>query len=180
MYYLRFLAIYAFLAFIIVNSLTWAVTDSMINKKNLKQYAGYLFNFFLLTSIFSLIVYVLLFNTLKLSLVEKENALLSLIGVGIVLIALIHFLLVGFSLIGKRKLKEIAKLTFKIGILKSPYLIQVCLINIVIISALAYLIYLTIELNLIILSIAALLFVGSFVFARLFLITAVNELAKKN
>ncbi len=180
MYYLKFMAFFSILAFITLNSLLWALTDNLINKKNLKQSLSYFSRFGILTLIFILLFYLLIFNTLKSSLAKLEYSLLPLIGISFLFAILLYFLFISFSLINKRKLREILKLTLKIGIFKFPYIILTYLINLFIILLFSYLVYLFIELNMIILSIILILFIFSFTFTRLFLIISINELKKSN
>lgn len=178
-YYLKFMALFSFLAFAIINGLLWTLSDNLVNKKNLKQSLNHFSNFGIITLIFALLFYVLIFNTLKSSLAKLENSLLPLIGILSLLIIIIYFLFISFSLIDKRKLKDILKLTFSIGIFKFPKIILVYSINLFILLLFSYLLYLTIEFNMIILSIILILFVLSFVFTRLFLIVYINDLVKK-
>lgn len=180
MYYLKFMALFFILAVIIINGLLWTITDNLVNKKDLKQFFNYLTNFGILTTAAILLFYILIFNTLKSSLAELEYNLLPLIGILFLFILLIYFLFISFSLIDKRKLKEILKLTFKIGIFKFPKVILIYLVNSFIILLFSYLLYLFIELNMIILSIILILFIFSFIFTRLFLIISINGLVKKN
>jgi len=179
LYYFKIMGISFVLAFIIINSLIWALTDNLVNKKNLKQFLTYLLNFTLLTISFILIFYITIFNTLKSSLIDLQYNLLPLIGTLLVSLILFYFLFTSYSLIQKRKIKEISKLIFKIGILKFPSIILIYLINLAIILLFIYLIYLTIELNIFLLSIMMVLLILSLVFTKLFLITAVNDLVKK-
>lgn len=176
MYYLKFMALFSLLAFIIVDGLLWTLTDSLVNKKNIKQFFNYFTNFGILTAIFTLLFYILIFNTLKSSLVKLEYNLSPIIPTLFLSILLLYFLFTSFSLIDKRKIKDTAKLTFKIGIFKFQKIILIYLINLFIIFLFSYLLFLTIESNMIILSIVLILFVFSFVFARLFLIVAINDL----
>lgn len=176
MYYLKFMALFSILTFIIINGLLWTITDSLVNKKNIKQSFNYFTNFGILTLISILLFYILIFNTLKSSLVKLEYNLSPLIGGLFLLIILTYFLFISFSLIDKRKLKDILKLTFKIGIFKFPKIILIYLINLFIIFLFSYLLFLTIESNIIILSIVLILFILSFVFTRLFLIVSINDL----
>ncbi len=179
MYYLKFMALFLFLAFVMIDGALWTLTDSLVNEKTIKQSFDYFTNFGIITLAFSLLFY-LMFNTLKSSLVKLEYSLLPLAGILFLFIILIYFLFIGFSLIDKRELKDILKLTFKIGIFKFPNILLIYLISLLIILLFSYLIYLTIESNMIILSIALLLFILSFVFTRLFLIISVNDIVEKN
>ena len=179
-YYLRFMGIFAFLSFVIINGMLWTLTDNLINKKNIKQSLDYFTKFGIITLAFILIFYILIFTILKSSLADLEYSLLPLIGALLLFIALVYFVLISFSIIHKRNLKEIAKLTFKLGIKKFPKIILIYLINLFIILLISYLLYLTIEANIILLSIILILLILSFVFTRLFLIVSINYLIKKN
>lgn len=180
MYYLKFMALFLFLSFAIINGLLWTFTNNLVNKEDLKQSSNYFTNFGILTIIFALLFYLLIFNTLKSSLAELEYSLLPLIGILFLLIALLYFLFISFSIIDKRKLKDILKLTFKIGITKFPKIILIYLINLFIILLFSYLLYLVIEANMIILFIVLMLSIFAFIFTRLFLIVSINDLVKKN
>ena len=178
--YLKSMAIYSILAFIIINGLIWSLSDNLISKKTTKQFFTYILNFTIITLSFTLIFYVLVFSTLKSSLIKLEYTFLPLVGALFLSGLLIYFIAINFSLINKRKIKDILKLAFPIGIFKFPKIILIYLINLLIISFFVYLIYLTIEYNIMLLSIVLILWVFSFVFTRLFLIVSVNGLIKKN
>lgn len=180
MYYLKFMTLFLFSAFVIINGTLWTLTDNLLNKKTIKQSFNYFTNFGIITLTFTLLFYLLIFNTLKSSLVKLEYSLLPLVGILFLFIILIYFLFISLSLIDKRNLKDNLKLTFKIGIKKFPNIILIYLINLFIIFLFSYLIYLTIESNIIVLSITLILFILSFVFTRLFLIISINDLVKKN
>lgn len=179
MYYLRLMALFSALAFIVINGLLWSLTDSLTNKKSIKQFFNYLTNFGILTLLFIALFYLLILKTLRSSLARLENSLLPLIGILSLLMILIYFLLIGYSLIDKRKLKDILKLTFSVGILRFPKIILIYLINLFILLLLSCLVYLTIESNMMLLSALLVLFILSFVFTRLFLIISINGLIKK-
>ena len=178
--YLKSMAIYSILAFIIINGLIWSLSDNLISKKTTKQFFTYILNFTIITLSFTLIFYVLVFSTLKSSLIKLEYTFLPLVGALFLSGLLIYFIAINFSLINKRKIKYKLKLAFPIGIFKFPKIILIYLINLLIISFFVYLIYLTIEYNIMLLSIVLILWVFSFVFTRLFLIVSVNGLIKKN
>lgn len=179
LYYLRFMFLFSFLAFIIINSMIWDFSDNLVNKKDLKQFSGYILNFIIITLAFALLFYALIFNRLRSSLVKLEYSLLPLIFSLSLFFILIYFLFIGFSLIEKRGIKDIFRLMFLIGVLKFHYVILVYLINLFIILLFSYLLYLVIEANIILLVIVLMLFVFSFVFIRLFLIVFINDITKK-
>ncbi len=176
MFYIKFMALFLVLDIIIISGLLWTLTDNIINRKNIKQSFNYFNNFGILTLIFIFLFYILIFNTLKTSLATLEYSSLPLTGILLLFIVLLYFLFISFTLINKRKIKDILKLTFKIGIFKFPKIILICMINLVIILLFSYLLYLTIEASIILLVITVILFVFSFVFARLFLIIAIKDL----
>jgi len=178
MYYIRFMALFAILAVIIINSLIWALTDNLINKKNIKQFFNYITNFGILTLAASIIFNILIFRTLKSSLAEMEYSLLPLIGILFLLAIFLYVLYIAYSLIDNRRLKDTLKLTLKTALKKFPKIISIYIINLLVISLFAYLIYLTIEANMILLSIAVILFILSFIFTRLFLIVSISNLTK--
>ena len=181
MYYLELMALFSIISFIVINGVVWAFSDDLINKKDLKQFLAYLFNFGIISLAFILVEYALIFNTFKVSLLETESngSLFPLIGILLLSVVLIYFFYISLSIIDKRNLKEIARLTFLVGIFKFPFILLIYLINLIIFGLFSYLIYLTIELNIAILSIVVILFVCSFVFVRLFLIIGINDLVKK-
>jgi len=176
MIYIRFMLLFSILAIIIINGLSWTLTDNLINKKNLKQSFNYFTKFGIITLVFLTLFYLIIFNTLKSSLAALETSLMPLIGVIILFLILLYFLFISFSIIRK----DIIELTFHIGIFKFPKIILIYIINTLIITLFSYLLYLTIEANIILLIITVILFVFSFVFTRLFLIISINSLTKKN
>ena len=179
MRYLKSMVLYSILAFIIINGLIWSFSDNLISKKTTKQFFTYLFNFAIITLSFTFLFYVLVFSTLKSSLVKLEYTFLPLVGALFLSGLLMYFIVISFSLIDKRKIKDILKLIFPVGFFKFFKIIFIYLFNLLIISFFSYLIYLTIEYNIVILSIVLILFVFGFVFTRLFLIVAINSLVQK-
>lgn len=178
-HYLKFMGLFSILSYLILNGIAWATSHQIINKKNIKNYFTYLLNFSILTSIFILLFYALVFNSIKSSLVKLPSAPLLLIPSVVLGLVLIYFLFISYTLIGKKDLKDIARLTFKIGIFRFPKVIVTYLINLAIVLLFFFLIGLTIELNMILVSIIVILFVFSFVFAKLFLIISINNTIKK-
>ena len=177
--YIKFMALFTILTVLIINSLIWTLTHNLINNKNLKKSLNYITKFGILTLATALIFYILIFDKLRSSLAELEYSLLPLVGTILTLAILLYILYISYALIDKRKLKDILKLTLKTAV-KFPKIILVHIINLLIISLFAYLTYLTIEANIISLSIAIILFILSIIFTRLFLIVYINSLVKKN
>jgi len=176
--YLKILGIASILSFIILNGLIWALADNLTDKKNLKEFLIYLLNFTIIAAVSILAFYAFIFQSLKSALIQLPAALPQLSLLLTITLILLYLMFTAIAMIKKRDIKEIAKLTFKISIKKFHKIIPACIINILIMSLFFYLISITIEANMIILSIVIILFVFSFVVMKIFLIETVNNLAK--
>jgi len=174
--YLRLMGLFSFLAFTVINGLLWDFSDGLVKKKNRKEFVRYFLNFIALSLIFAGL-YILVFNVIKSSLVTMESSQIA--GILFLFIALSYFLFLSYSLIDKRKIKDVLRLTFFVGSKRFPYVILVYLFNLSVILSFSYLLYLVVEASMVILAILAILFVFAFVFNRLLLMVCVNELCKK-
>ncbi|MBW2989127.1 hypothetical protein KY358_02285 [Candidatus Woesearchaeota archaeon] len=176
---LRFLRLMAFLsitAFIIIGGLLWALTHDIVSRKSLAQFIAYIINFSILTISFLLLAYLLAFKSLKSSLISMSLSSLELAGALIIIITLIYFLVICYSLIGKRKLKGILKASFSLGIFKGRCIISAFLAGFMTIALFSYIAYLLIEHNMLCLMAALVLLIFAFVFIRLFLIVCAESM----
>ena len=179
MSYLKYMGLFSFLAFVIINGFLWVLTDNLFRNMKIRYVIRYMFDFIVLTLGFVFLFYAFIFSLLKDALLELDFNLLPLFWVLILSIVLLYFLYIGYSLIGKNKLKEIPKLMFRLGVFRFKGIILVYLINLLIISLLFYLTYLVVEFNIVLLFVVILLFVIGVIFTRIFLIVGVGKLVKK-
>ncbi|MBU1004696.1 MAG: hypothetical protein KJ561_02600 [Nanoarchaeota archaeon] len=179
MYYLKYLALFAILSILLISSIIWPLSSSLIENKSKHQIIDYLFKFIIINLISLLLIYVLIFQKLKASIITMEISMLPFISSLFALLIILYFTFIALSIISKKTPKDILKTTFRLGILKANYILLIYLINIITIALFSMLVYLTIELNILLLAITVIFWVFSFVFARLFLIVSIDELDKK-
>lgn len=171
------LSLLSIICFIIFEGLLWAITDNLVNKKKLKQFFIYLGKFSLLTIIYFVILYIILFLNLK-TLYVDEAAVPTILTYIVILIMflLVLFMFASYALIGKYKMWEAVKMTF-LGIKNNLGRVLLSfLIILVVIGVFSYLIILIQELHFILMFIVVIGFIFSFVFCRMFLYLVMNEL----
>jgi len=183
---LQLLLLFSFSVFVIANGVNWFATAYIVTMKNFvkkkKFYEiiiQYLLKFAVITLVFSISIYLLFISTLKnslFSLIEGGGSL-NMLLLFLLTLVLLYFMFLAFSLIPKLKFKEMIKKGFFIGVRNFWTLIFSYLIILIIISIFAFLIFYFIESNLFLVFISSLLFVESFVWARIFLLTVVEKLS---
>ncbi|MBW2974082.1 hypothetical protein KY366_00030 [Candidatus Woesearchaeota archaeon] len=178
-HYLKLMALFSFLAYIIIEGGLWALSDDLIKRKSPKQFLNYFINFAALSLGFVILSYIFVFNALRSIIFGEGYGLIPLILVLFLLIMLAYLLFTGYSLIGRRRLKDILRVCFLKGVLNFHSIIFAFMTGLLIIALSSCLLYLAVEANLFILLIAMLLFVFSLVFTRLFFMVFVNGVVRK-
>ncbi|MBW2984810.1 hypothetical protein KY361_06840 [Candidatus Woesearchaeota archaeon] len=173
------LAIYSSLAYLLFGSLSWALTDQLIHKKGKKKFLSYMGGFCVLAIGFWVINSMLIYSGLKAMVARAVS------GAGLGAFSLIYlvpalmvfyFMFISFALISKIKFKDILRKALMLGAKKANIMLLVYLINLVIIVSLSLLVHLLRNMNLALLSLGLILWVSSFVWARLFLVLAVDRI----
>ena len=174
------LIVYSSLVYLLLGSISWALTDQLINKKNKKKFLSYMGKFCLLAISFWIINSLLIFSGSKAMITKAiSGASLSAFSFIYLVPALIvsYFMFISFALISKLKFNDILKKTLKLGAKKANIMILVYLINLVVMISLTLLVYTLKNVNLALLSLGLILWVSSFVWTRIFLVSVVDKLS---
>ena len=182
-YNLKFLLSYSLIIFILLNGFIWFLTSSLVNKKSLKiralskNFFIYILKFSFATLIFSVLIYLFAYSTLKsyLNPLLDQNA--NFVPLLLITCISIYFMYITFSLLNKIEFKNIIKNLIKIGIKKAHVVLSAYFIIILIISILSLLLFYLIEQNLFLLSISLVSLVLTLIWSRIFLILVVEKLA---
>lgn len=177
-YNLKFLVFYTLLAFILLNGFIWFLTCSLVNKKSMKNFFVYLFKFGLITLIFSVLIYLFTYSSLKSYLNPVSgNETSSIVFPLLITLALFYFMYVAFSLLDKIELKNLFKKLFAIGIKKAHLILLAYFIIILLVILFSSLLVYLIEKNIFLLIISIALFVFTFVWSRIFLVLVIGKLS---
>jgi len=171
------LSLFALLSYIVINGLLWSFSDSIINKKGIREFFIYFGRFSVVAGVFAGFTGVLLYKTLK-SLAGSfmaGNILKFDFASLLLFMLLLYFMYISFALIGKNRLIDIPKKAFFIGIKKAHIILIAYLIGLFFIALFSLSIGLAIELHIAMLIFAVILFVGSLVWARIFLVLVVSK-----
>lgn len=165
------------LSFIIFEGLLWNLTDSLKNKKNIKQFLAYFGKFSFVSGIHVLLLCIFFFFCIR-AVVFFTGILQAVIIYMIFALILIitFFAFCSYALLQKYKIREIVPKTFITIKHNLLFVLKCFLLSILIISAFFSLMLLSQELNFILIFISVILFVFGFVFCRIFFYLSVNDL----
>ena len=175
-----FLLLFIFIIFSLVNGLAWYFASGISDKNlfSLKNIFYYLSKFFMISLFFIPLIYFFLYNILNVAFskfLSKEPK--SYIPLAIIALILIYFIYILMPILGKIKLKGMAKKSFSIG---TKNFIPVTVSYLIIISLIALsflLIYYLINLNLLLLLIAFVLAVFVFSWGKVYFTVVVRKLS---
>ena len=178
----KLLVFYSLLTFILVNGIIWYLTSNLVNKRfpafkiSIKNFFVYLFKFGVATLIFSALIYLFAYSTIK-SFVNPLAETQSNIFVPLILtLIMFYFMYISFSLLNKIKLKNIMRSLYDIGIKKAHIVLLTYAIIILIASVFSLLLFYLIEKNLFLLFISVILIGFAYVWSRIFLVLVVDKL----
>ena len=173
------LVVFSFFIFVGINGMSWSLTHHMSKKKKLKSFLAYLGKFAVIAAAYSILILLFLYTIFKFSIMDKLSAgeitpasFLPLL----LLIVIFYFAFVSFALAGKYSLKDTAKKTVVIGTKKAHIIIAAYLIDALVVAFFSFLLFLSVDLHIVILITAMLLFIASIVFSRMFLVLVVDKL----
>jgi len=181
-YNLQFLLSYSLIIFILLNGFIWLLSSNLVDKKLLKirklpkEFFVYVLKFCFVTLIFSFLIYLFGYSTLKSFLNPLLAQTANFTPLLLITLALFYFIYIAFSLLSKVKLKYLIRNLFKIGIKKAHIILSAYVMIIIVLSIFSLLSFYLIEKNLFLLFISSILFVLTLIWSRIFLILIVEKL----
>lgn len=146
----------------------------MHKKNNVKRFFIAILHFIILTIFYFLIIGIILMNALR-SIVQTPTLdMVSVILSSVLILVLIYFMLISFSLIHNKNLIEIINKTYLIGVFKAYLILPVSLFNLALIGLAAYFLYISAEANLFWIIVSSLFFTFCFIFNRIFLVKLIH------
>lgn len=182
-YNLQFLLAYSLIIFILLNGFIWFLTSNLVYKKSLiikklpKEFFVYVLKFGFIMIIFSFLIYLFGYSTLKSFLNPLLAQTANFTPLLLITLALFYFIYIAFSLLSKIKLKYLIRNLFKIGIKKAHIILSAYIIIIIVISTFSSLSFYLIEKNLFLLFISTILTILTLIWSRIFLILVVEKLS---
>lgn len=171
---------YVFIFLTIFLSVSWTLTNRLINKPNFKKLVKHLSKSLIILLFYLGLIFAFFYSLLGISITQiaSESAQLvsKFVPFLIFSIVLIYFMFVSLSLLKNTELKNIIQRTLSVGIRKAHYIIAVYLVIIILLGLSIYLLLNFLEKNLFILLLSLLLMVFSFVFGRILMTNAVEKL----
>ena len=171
---------YTFLLLVVFLSIVWSLTNKFLRKINFNKLKTIFLKNLLVSAVFLFFIFSFFYSILNISFTEAATQGLDLfkkyIPVLIFAIVLVYFMFISLSLTYKTGLKDIIPRTIKIGLKKAHYIIAVYVINTIMIYISMFLMHYFIEINILIQLVAVLLFILTFIFARIFMMNVVDKL----
>ena len=171
------LAIFTVLIILFFNLVNWALTEQLFNKKK-KEWLEYAGKFIVVAAVYSIIYVALISIFLETSLSDyliEEAAHLRIVP-SLVLLAVAYFMFISFALVGRTKLKDIAKKTFEIGFKKAHWMLSTYAVNIALIVLFGYFFFRSGGYSYSILVILGIFFLAAFVWGRIFVVATIARL----
>ncbi len=170
---------YSVLAYLILGSISWALTDQLINKKIIKNVWKYSLKFMPVAFGLILLAIVLTYSGFRgimaSVLLEAEGSAWSYVYI-FAAILLIYLMFVSFAMISKARYKVLLKESFDIAWRKSHIIVLTGVMNVAVILLVTLLVHLLSTMNMALLSLALIVLIFSFVWARIFFVLVVDNL----
>jgi len=173
-YALGMFLVIGLIIFFIFEGLNWVLTVHMHKKHNVKKFFIAILHFIILTILYFLIIGIILMNVLR-SIVQTPTLdMASIILNSALILVLIYFMLISFSLIHNNNLIEIIKKTYLIGVFKAYLILPLNLFNLVLTGFAGYFLYLSAEANLFWIMVSSLFFTFCFIFNRILFVKLIH------
>jgi len=169
---IKYFLFFSLLIYIVLNGLTWAFTDEIVNIKNVKSFFRYWLKFAIVSAIFLSILLFAVYTILKPMLLTDNINFIPLVIISSIIL---FFMYLCLALISKYPLKGLFRQIKKL-MSNLHYLLLIFIIVFLLIIGLLALLSSLIESNIFLLLIILLLYLLALAWTRVFLITAVNDL----
>ena len=173
----RLYLIYTFIALIVFMPLLWSMTEQFFSRLKLKYFLKNLviaFGYLILIFIFFYSITNISFSAAA----QSSGFALKYLIFLILSIVLLYFMYVSLSLAKSTELNEIIQKTLKIGIKKIHYMLAVYFLNAILATLSMFLLIYFVDTNFAVVAWAILLFMFSFIFGRIFMLSVVKKLEK--
>ena len=174
--------IYTFILLIFFISISWAVTNKIIQRTSFKQLTKYFLKVFVVLLFYLGLIFSFFFSLVNISFIDigadATKLFAKYIPLLIFSIILAYFMFISLSLLNNTELKSIVQRTLSFGIRKAHYVLSVYSINILLFIISIVLLFYFIEKNLFILLLSLVLMIFSFIFGRIFMVNVIEKLEK--
>lgn len=187
-YNLKLAFVWCLLIFVFINGKIFYLINKLAydknpgikhDKKTIKEFFGYLSKFAAINLICFWLIALFSYSNLKMSAISMVYGAFNSATIAsfFIVLTLSYFMYLSFTLIYKTKFKNIFKKLFNVGIKKAHIILLTYLINFIIFTIFFLLTVFLIEKNIILWSMGIILFVLSFIWSKIFLVTVVKKLA---
>ncbi len=171
----RLYLIYTFITLIVFLPLLWALSEKFLSRINLKHFLRNIIAVFC----YLILIFIFFYSITNISFSEaalSSGFVLKYLIFLIAAIILFYFMLISLSLTKNTELKNILPKTLRVGIKKIHYMLAVYFINLIlVILSISLLIYF-IDRNFAVAASSILLFIFSFIFGRILMLSVVKRL----
>ncbi len=171
---------YLFIFILIFSSFLWSITHKITHKIGLRQLTKNFYSIFIVLLFYLGLIFLFFYLLLNISfsqaVLQGSKIFMKYIPFLIFSIILAYFMFVSLALSSKSEIKELVQKTLTIGIKKVHYILLVYFINILLFILSIFLMAYFIDRNFFVVVLALILFMFSFVFARIFIVSVVNKL----
>ncbi len=171
---------YIFILSVVFISAIWAASHKLIHKHSYQKSLNNFSKIFIIVFFYLGLMFLFFFSLLNISFTEAALNMTMVLGKYLLFffasIILLYFMFISISLADKIELRDIVQKTLGIGIRKIHYLLTIYCINIFFILISLILLFYFSETNFLIVFLAIILFVFSFLLGRIFILNVVEKL----
>ena len=172
--------VYIFVLVLVFSSILWSVTHKIMNKPGLRQLIRNFSSIFIILLFYLGLIFLFFYLLLNISFSEAvlqgSRIFIKYVPFLIFSVILAYFMFISLALPHKGEIKQVVQNTLTIGIKKAHYILAVYFINILLFIISVFLMGYFIDRNFFVVILSLIFFIFSFVFARIFLISAVQKL----
>ena len=176
----RIYLVYIFILSVVFLSVIWTASHKLIRKHGYQKSLNNFSKIFIVVFFYLGLMFLFFFSLLNISFTEAALNMTMVLGKYLLFflasIILLYFMLISISLADKIELRDIVQKTLGIGIKKIHYMLAVYFINIFLILISLILLFYFSETNFLIVFLAIILFVFSFLLGRIFILNLVKKL----
>ena len=176
----RVYLVYIFVFILIFSSLLWSITHKITDKLSLRQLTRNFYSIFIILLFYLGLIFLFFYLLLNISFSEAvlqgSKIFIKYVPFLIFSAILAYFMFISLALSHKGELKQAVQKTLTVGIKKAHYILAVYSINLLLAVLFIFLMAYFIDRNFFIVILSIILFIVSFVFARIFLASVVKKL----
>lgn len=171
---------YLFISILVFFSILWSITHKIADKLNFRQFMRNFNSIFVVLLFYLGLIFLFFYLLLNISFSEAvlqgSRIFTKYVPFLIFSIILAYFMLISLALSNKIEIKQLVQKTLAIGIKKAHYILAVYAINFLLLLVSVFLMAYFIDKNFFVVVLSLILFIFSFVFGKIFIVSVVKRL----